>query len=126
MIILRWGRRRATFLVTRVVLLCWLSRLLLLLLLLLRRIWRRKFCGVRFLLVSHAMILAAKTVATEGALELTVARVNNVVTLKGLAGRESLRALTALKLFLAAVTLAVRRRHRTATVRHCHVAGGNC
>ena len=125
MIILRWGRRRrATFLVTRVVLLRWLSRLLLLLLL--RRIWRRKFCGVRFLLVSHAMILAAKTVATEGALELTVARVNNVVTLKVLAGRESLRALAALKLFLAAVTLAVRRRHRTATVRHCHVAGGNC
>ena len=124
MIILRWGRRRATFLVTRVVLLCWLSRLLLLLLL--RRIWRRKFCSVRFLLVSHAMILAAKTVATEGALELTVARVNNVVTLKVLAGRESLRALTALKLFLAAVTLAVRRRHCTATVRHCHVAGGNC
>ena len=70
------------------------------------------------------MILAAETVAAEGALELAVARVNDVVTLQVLTSRESLRALAALKLLFAAVTLAVGRRHRAAARRHRHVAGG--
>ncbi len=70
------------------------------------------------------MIFSAKTVAAEGTLELAVSRVNNIVTLKVLAGRESLRALTALKLLLSAVTLAVGWRHRAAC-RHPCITGGH-
>jgi len=72
------------------------------------------------------MILAAETVATEGALELTIARVNDVVTFQVLASRKSLRALSALKLLFAAVPLAVGWRHRSAASRYgCHIAGGD-
>jgi hypothetical protein len=48
---------------------------------------------VRLLLVTHAVVLAAEPVAAEGALELAVARVHDVVTLQVLARGKPLRAL---------------------------------
>jgi hypothetical protein len=87
---------------------------------LLRR--RRQLGRVRLFLVTHSVIFASEPVAAEGALELAVAGVDDVVSLQIFAGGKTLRAFSALKLFLDHLTLSVGRRYCAAS---CHRVARN-
>merc|ERR1719225_1090067 len=62
----------------------------------------RKFVGVRFLLVSHAVIFSTEAMTAKRALKVAIAGMNHFMPFQVLAGGEPLRALATLKTFFPA------------------------
>lgn len=86
---------------------------------------RRQLGRVSLFFVAHPVILSTEPVAAEGALELAVAGVDDVVAFQILARRKSLGALAALELLFTGVTLDVGRRDAAAAGRDAVAGTGN-